>query len=59
MEEHHFTLNGMPFYGWARTETGHLWWWVDENGRRHALVPVHAITSKPANLEAAMIEMDI
>ncbi len=30
---------GVPFYGRAETTTGDAWWYVDDEGRRHPLLP--------------------
>jgi hypothetical protein len=32
---------GMPFFGEAETDTGHLWWY-EQDGKRYPLLPEHA-----------------
>lgn len=38
---------GVPFYGKAETVTGHIWWYTDDNGKRHPLRPAVVETMPP------------
>lgn len=36
---------GLPFYGRAENATGDLWWYTDDDGKRHALLPANPIAA--------------